>query len=129
VTAGISVAPEERFRIRFAAPQEEGTAVVSIVEGPEVAARAVEGAATFATGANGLTIGNRGSSADYEIELPAAAPWIEILVGDTRLLLKDGDRILTSAPAIGGRYRIPLRPGDGSGGATREAEDAPLEGR
>ena len=69
------------------------------------------GWATFTTDVDRLTIENRGSTADYEIELPHGAPWMEIGVGERRLLFKQGDRLVTNAPADArGRYILPLAP-------------------
>jgi hypothetical protein len=107
--AGIAVKPGDRFTIAFAEPQARGVATVWLVEGSDVVVRARNGSATFTSGAAGLTVNNRGSLADYEIELPRAAPHIEIRAGSRRLLLKDGSRIVAGAPADSlGRYRLDL---------------------
>jgi hypothetical protein len=109
VTAGIAVAPGPRLAIRFAAPQAAGTAAVSLGDGPEVVARALGGGVTFTTEVDRLTVENRGATADYEIELPRGAWWVEIRVGERRLLLKDGDRVVTDAPKDRrGRYVLHL---------------------
>lgn len=96
--AGIAVAPGTRFTIRFVEPQTAGAVAVSLTDGPNVTVRAHGGAARFATDLGRLTIGNGGSLADYEIELPRSAPWVEIAVGERRLLLKDGARIVPDMP-------------------------------
>jgi len=107
--AGIAVSPGGRFTIRFAARQSAGIAAVSLVDGPNVVARVLKGAATFSTQASSLVIGNRGSTADYEIEIPNSAPWVQVLVGDRRLLLKEGDHIVSEASTDApGRYLLPL---------------------
>ena len=108
-TSGIAVAPGERFVVHFADTQAEGTVRVSLTDGPDVIARVLGGAPAFTTGAGRLTIENQGSTADFEIDLPRDAPWVEILIGKHRLLLKEGARIVTDAPAdAGGRYLLPL---------------------
>jgi hypothetical protein len=111
VTSGIAVVPGERFAIRFAAGQSAGIARVSLTSEPNIAVRASNAAVTFTTEADRLTIDNSGSMADYEIELPHDAPWVEILVGERRLFLKDGQRIVTAAATDArGRYLLSLSP-------------------
>lgn len=108
-TGGIVVAPGARFAIQFAAAQPVGVAVVSLADGPDIVARSSGGPATFTTDESRLTIGNRGSSASYEIELPRGAPRIELLLGDRRLLLKDDARVTTAAPVDArGRWTVRL---------------------
>jgi hypothetical protein len=109
--AGIAVTPGDRFTIAFAAPQARGVATVWVAEGSDVVVRARNGNATFTSGAAGLTVNNQESLADYEIELPRAAPHIEIRAGSRRLLVKDDGRIVAGAPADSlGRYRLDLVP-------------------
>src|SRR5687767_2402272 len=91
-TAGLVVAPGSRFTIRFAAEQAAGRATVRLSNGAHIVARALHGAATFTTDVDRLGIENRGSTADYEIELPRGAPWVEIQVEGRRLFLKEGPR-------------------------------------
>jgi len=108
-TAGISVAPGARFTIRFASSQARGVATVTLSDGPDIVARVSGAGATFTTDADVLTIENRGSSADYEIELPRNAPWVEIQIDGQTVFLEQGDRIVTSAlPDASGRYVLPL---------------------
>jgi len=107
--AGVAVQPGERFTIGFEAEQERGTVAVSLTDGATVVARRLAGSATFTTGVDHLAIANGGSSADYEIELPRSAPWVEIRIGARRLLLKEGPRVITDAPVDArGRYLVPL---------------------
>jgi hypothetical protein len=111
VTAGIAVAPRDRFTIRFAGWQSRGLARVALTNESNISARALNAAATFTTGANRLTIDNSGSTADYEIDLPHDAPWVEILVGERRLFLKEGQRLVTGAPTDAeGCYLVSLSP-------------------
>jgi hypothetical protein len=82
---------------------------VSLADGPNIVARVFSGTATFTTAVDRLTIQNDGSTADYEIELPRDAPWVEILVGTRRLILKEGDRITADIAADAqGRYVLSL---------------------
>lgn len=111
VTAGIAVTPGERFSIRFRAAQAVGRITVSVAEGPNIVLRAVNGVVTFTTDVDRLTVANEGATADYEVELPRAAPWVEIQVGERRLILKQGSRLVTDATAdSGGRYVVPVGP-------------------
>ncbi|MGQ0703618.1 MAG: hypothetical protein ACT4PM_10850 [Gemmatimonadales bacterium] len=92
VTAGIGIAPGPRLIIRFAS-RAPGTLSVWATDGPEVAVRARGGTPAFTTEAQQLIIENRGVAADYDIEIPRRAPWVEIRTGARRLLLKQDDRI------------------------------------
>lgn len=94
VTSGIAVRPNERFAIRFVSAQAVGVAKVSLTNGPDVVVRVTGGTVTFTTESDRLDVDNRGSDADYEIELPRDAPSVEIFVGDRRLIRKDGQRFV-----------------------------------
>ena len=108
-SAGIAVAPSERFVIHFATTQAEGAVAVSLTDGPEITARALNGTATFTSDIDRLTIENGGSTADFQIDVPHDARWVEIRVGLRRLLLKRGDSIITDTkPDTRGRYILPL---------------------
>jgi Putative zinc-finger len=108
-TAGIAVPVGERFSIQFTAEQAGGDVTVSLTDGPNVVARVFSGTATFTTDVDRLTIQNQGSTADYEIELPRDAPWVEISVGARRLILKEGERIAADVAADAqGRYVLSL---------------------
>lgn len=112
-TAGIAVPVTERFSIHFVSNQTGGDITMSFTDGPNAVVRAFSGTATFTTDVDRLTIQNSGSTADYEMELPRGARWVEITVGARRLLLKDGDRIVTDIPADAHeRYVLPLSPPD-----------------
>jgi anti-sigma factor RsiW len=106
VVAGISVSPGARLTIHFATEQRQGQVTVSLTDGSAVTVRAVNGSATFTTGDDRLDIGNRGSTADYEIELPSSAPWVELRVGDRGLWLKRGQRVVTDAVAGSGGHWV-----------------------
>ncbi len=108
--AGVAVEPGARFTIGFEAEQERGIAAVSLTDGSIVVARRLGGSAAFTSDVGHLAIANDGSTADYEIELPRSAPWVEIRIGANRVLLKDGSRVITDAPVDArGRYLVPLR--------------------
>jgi hypothetical protein len=108
-SAGIAVAPSDRFLIRFITTQKRGAATVSLTNGSEITISALDGAAAFTSDIDRLTIDNAGSETSYEIHLPRGARWVEILVAGRRVLLKRGDRVVTSAGAdSGGYYVLPL---------------------
>lgn len=110
-SAGIAVAPGERFVIHFATTQVQGAVAVSLTDGPEITARALNETAVFTTDIDRLTIENGGSTADYELGVPRDARWVEIRVGQRRLLLKRGDDIVADAePDARGRYVLQLAP-------------------
>jgi hypothetical protein len=111
--AGIAVIPGPRFVIQFTTPQVEGRASVSLTKGTEVVVQGPIGAATFTSGVDRLVIENAGSVADFDIQIPEAAPWVEIRVGNVRVLLKEGSRITTAAPAASTPYLLPLNSNGG----------------
>ena len=106
---GIAVAPGARLTIVFATAQPAGTARVSLTDGDEVVIRAAHGAATFSSSADRLVVGNAGSTADFTVELPRAAPRIEILLGGRRLLLKDGASVTAVGAQTAEPYLLPLQ--------------------
>jgi hypothetical protein len=102
-TSGIAVPVEPRLIIRFTALQTVGVARVKVVDSGSAAVRVRNGTATFTTAPGSLTIGNPGSTADYDIDLPRSSPWVAIEVGERRLLLKRDTlvRALVSADSSG----------------------------
>jgi anti-sigma factor RsiW len=110
-TSGIAVPAGDHFVIRFAATQEHGSVTVRLTDDGMVRVRVTGGTVAFTTDNGRLDIGNRGSSADYEIEIPRSAVRIEIRVADTARFVKDRDRVTTGAGSIGpGQYRLGLDP-------------------
>jgi hypothetical protein len=111
VTRGIAVAPGARFLISFAAHQAGGLAIVSLVDSAEVTVRASGGGVTFASEVDRLAIDNGGSTATFRIQIPRAAPRVEIVVSGRRAFLKESARVLTDAPRdSAGQYLISLSP-------------------
>jgi hypothetical protein len=110
-TSGIAVTPGDRFTIRFTSLQARGTASITLTDTPEIVARSVNGIASFVTDVDRLTISNDESAADYEIQIPRAAAWVEVRVAARRLLLKRGAEIESDVSADSlGRYLLPLTP-------------------
>jgi hypothetical protein len=97
-TSGIAVPAHERFTIAFLTEQTDGVVAVSLADGPNVVVRVLGGTATFTTDVDRLTIDNRGSEADYEIEIPRGASYVEVFVGTRRFILKDGDALAMGIP-------------------------------
>jgi len=109
--AGIAVAPGKNLLIQFTSPQTAGGCRVSLTDGAEVVVRAPLGAATFTSGVDRLVIDNQGSAAVFEIEIPSAAPRIEIRVRDNRIFLKEGSRVSTEETSgFTGPFLLPLGP-------------------
>ncbi len=107
--AGVAITPGARLTIMFSATQSTGVANVSLIDGPDVVVRVPGGAATFTSEASRLVIDNRGSSASFRIEIPRAAPRVEIVLGGTRLFLKEGARITVDADSgAPDSYSLPL---------------------
>ena len=106
--AGIAVNPGDRLTILFPA-QSGGWAVVSLADGGDVMVRALDGA-TFTSDVDRLLIEHRAVlEPRYEIQIPRAAPLVEIQVGGRRVLLQQRGRIITGvAPDAQGRYRLAL---------------------
>jgi hypothetical protein len=109
--AGIAIVPSASYRILFSVPQDHGTATVVLTDSAEVMVRTRDGAVTFTSNEHELVISNRGSVANYQIQLPRAALRIELWVGARRVLLKQGVEInVGGMRAASGPYVIPLRP-------------------
>jgi anti-sigma factor RsiW len=108
-TSGIAVPAGERLLIEFASAQDSGAVTVSFTDDTLVRVRVLGGSAAFTTDAGRLEIANTGSSADYEIDIPRSAPWVEIRVVSASRLQKDGEKILSASPADAhGRHRLSL---------------------
>lgn len=101
--AGVAIAPGRNLIVLFTTPRVEGRVRVSLGDGSEVVVRSPIGAATYTSDAERLVIDNRGPASSFEIEIPRAAPRVEIQVAGDRILLKDGPAITTprSADATG----------------------------
>jgi hypothetical protein len=91
--AGISVMPGAHTRIRLTSAH--GWSHVSLSDGPEIVVRAPAGATTFTSEVDGLVIHNADPNATIEIEIPRAAPRVEITVGPETVFLKEGLRVTT----------------------------------
>jgi hypothetical protein len=93
-----AIDPGRRYTVRFAEPQSKGTLTVGVTGGNQLELHARRGLATLVGDKGRLTVENRGKDFDWELELPIAAPWIEITIGDRRVFLKEGSSTHTDAP-------------------------------
>jgi hypothetical protein len=106
--AGIAALPGPSFVIVFESPEPGGQARVSLTSGEQVTVRAPLGAANFTSAADRLVIDNQGIGATYDIEIPRAAPRVEIRVAGTRIFLKDSSRVVSDAVEERGSYALSL---------------------
>jgi anti-sigma factor RsiW len=106
--SGIAVAPGRQLIILFTSSQSIGRAEVSLTDDAEVVVRAPIGAATYTSGAEQLTIDNRGSAATFEIQIPRTAPRIEIRLEGSLVFLKEAERVVSDASGASGSYLLPL---------------------
>ena len=110
VTSGIAVAAGDEFVIQFAGAQESGEATIRLTDDTFVRVRVINGTAAFTTDAGRLHVENRGSAADYQIELPRATGRIEIRVASSVVWQgHDGHVITDAAPDSTGLYHLPLQ--------------------
>jgi hypothetical protein len=96
---GVAFDPGPSLTITFAAPQQTGRLTVVLSDDPEVVIRASGGAPAFDSGLDRLAIDNRGSSADFVVQIPRSATHVEVRVGERRLLVSEMGRVTTGAPA------------------------------
>lgn len=110
--SGVAIPPTKRFSIVFAAPQDSGLVYLTPGEGLNIVIRAVGGAPRFTlSSADRLDVDNAGLNSSYEIEVPKSATFVELVVGERRIILKDGLRFgedLLSDEQ--GRRIVPLTP-------------------
>jgi anti-sigma factor RsiW len=112
--AGVAVDPGPELRVEFrsapegGAPPREGRLAIALTDGDVVHVHAPRGAATFTSLEGRLVVDDHGTGATFEIDVPRAAPRVEIRVGDRLVFLKEGDRV--SAPEAAGPppYVLPM---------------------
>jgi hypothetical protein len=106
--AGIAVTPGDRLTIRFVVEGGSVFATLSLTDGEEAVVRAVEGAATFSSDLDRLSVRSAGP-AWFEILIPGSAPWVEVLAGDTPVFQKRAADVVThTEPGADGRYSLTL---------------------
>jgi hypothetical protein len=105
---GVSLTPGDRLTIDFSAEQPGSAVTVILIEGTDVAVRAVDGIATFTSAPDALAIDNAGSAARFEIEIPRSARHVEIRVVGGRVFAKDSSVVTSGRPEANDRYVIRL---------------------
>jgi len=112
VVSGVTVPAGNRMVITFTSTQTTGEIRVTLSDRADVEVRATGTGAAFTAGEDLLTIDNASSRADFTIAIPRHARLVEIRIGEDRVFLKDGARIVTGHAVPGvDTYVIPLRPG------------------
>ena len=107
--AGLAVPPGDHLVIVFERPYPRSSARVSLGEWNEVRVRGPSGGATFGSEADTLRIGNRDSTATFEVEIPLEARHVEIRVAGARIFAKEGDRVVAPGADDGDAvYLLPL---------------------
>lgn len=104
-TAGIAVDPGSRLVVAFDAPSAGGSARIQITEDAEVKVRAPGGAASFTSAPGRLVIQSLRAPITFEIDIPRAAPLVEIDVDGRLVFLKKGPSITPgrgAADSLGG---------------------------
>jgi hypothetical protein len=103
----VAVPPGDRLTIRFL-ESDSAVASVSLGDGDEVVLRALEGAATFVSDVDLLTVRTAGP-ARFEVLVPSSAPLVDIVVGEQRVFRIQSSTVTTQVRVDGaGRYIIRL---------------------
>ena len=107
----VTIPPTKHFSIVFAAPQDSGTAYLFPTDGFNITVSAIGGAPQYKlTSADRLDVDNTGLDSSYEIEVPLSANYVELVIGERHILLKDqyrfGEDLLMDER---GRRVIPLQ--------------------
>jgi hypothetical protein len=107
--AGIAVDPGERFLIQISPNQGLDSAVLLLTDNAELTVRARGGITSFTSDVGRLGVAHTGASGTVEIQVPRAAPRVELLWGGRQIWLKDRAQIRSAAPADAeGRYHLKL---------------------
>ena len=95
--AGISIEASDSITLIFDADQSQGRIRVTFGTGSELRVSAAGGGASFEVRSEGLRVRNRGSSASYEVIIPATARSVGIRVAD-RWVFRKRDGLVAKAP-------------------------------
>lgn len=107
--AGVAFVPGRGVDISFDAPQDAGTLRLSTMPGSSVRITHRGGAAAYRLTADGVSVGNTGSSADFELVVPVSVSRVRVRVGTRTVFDKEGATIRTTASRdSAGVYVIPL---------------------
>jgi hypothetical protein len=107
--AGIAVEPGDRFVVELAPGQSLDSAVMWLTDSAELTVRARGGITSFTSDVGRLGVTHTGAAGILEIQVPRAAPRVELRLGGHQVWLKDRAQIrsATSADAAG-RYHVSL---------------------
>jgi predicted anti-sigma-YlaC factor YlaD len=109
--SGIAVSPGERLTILLPSPPAGALAYVSLADSADLAFRVVSGRASFSSGIDRLAVETSDSSAVFQILVPRGASRVEIRAGGSRLFLKQGPHIATTAEqSAEGVYTLRIPP-------------------
>jgi hypothetical protein len=97
--AGIAVAPGLDLVVLFKRPEAIEEIAVLLTDGAEVEVRAITGTAMFSAGTDRLVVDTRDSHASFEVRIPRTAPRVQLVLSHTRIVLKEGSRIVTEPSA------------------------------
>jgi hypothetical protein len=109
-TAGVAIPAGRELVIVFTTAEPGSEARISPTDGAEVVVRAPQGAATFTSDVNRLTIDNRVAASTFEIAIPRSSRRVEIRVKNDRIYLKEGGRITPAAPDTGEVHVLRIAP-------------------
>lgn len=106
--SGIAVHPGEGLLVRFVSLPAGSRARVVLVDDALLTVRAMNGEAAYSSLTARIDVEAAGTTL-FEIEIPRAAPLVEVRAGERRVLLKEGARIAGPAgPWRGEAFVLPL---------------------
>lgn len=108
-STGVAFVPSRGAEIRFDATQVDGTLRLSMVEGASIRITHRGGTAAYRVTADGVSVDNTGSTADFELVVPQTVSRVRVRVDTRTVFEREGGSIRTTAPRDSmGVYVIPL---------------------
>jgi len=98
--SGVSVAPGARFTVSISVTGGAGTLFVRVVEAADVSVRASGSNVSLESQDDALLVRNPGGDGDYFVEIPRAAPRVEVRVNDTRLVLVERGAVMPAGAPL-----------------------------
>jgi hypothetical protein len=109
-SSGIAVVPGARFAIDFESVQAAGSVRIRLSDRVDISIEAHGERIALESREGSVVVRNRGSSANYDVEIPRAAAEVEVRAAGRRIWLKRAAEIQTpGALGAGGWYAIDLR--------------------
>jgi hypothetical protein len=109
--AGISLTAGDSVAIALDEPQSAGRMRILVHPAPTLDVRATGGEAAFALSTHGVRIRNHGSTASYDIIVPASATMAEVRIAGRLVFASRGGTVLVSPPPQpDGSYVVTLGP-------------------